>query len=382
MGGIMRIAIYTDILSKDKTTWFGRDWFIYEIIHRITITHPEHAFIIVSKESFETFPFHTENVKTVSLESSRSTTFSFYRLLNWKLPILLKKEKIDLLLSLNGFLPLKSTVPSCLVVRDISFLINTNTFSNTPLRYLYHHFPRYLSGTSIIAAVSFFCKKELVNQFKIPEEKIRVIQQGICGDYHPLNWQEREEVKNEHTDGREYFIYAGKINQEKNIINMLKGFSVLKKRLRSNMVLILAGNVDPEYKAFPELMRSYHFRDDVKRIGHAGLFEMTKLIGAAYGLVSPSVMKSFDVSVLEALHCRVPVLAASNTVAAEIAGDAALYFNPFKPDDIGDKFCELYKDESLRAMLISQADKQASQFNWEKTSDALWNCMMKIAKEP
>lgn len=376
----MRIAIYTDIVPKDETTWCGKDWFIYEIIHCIAGAHPEHEFIIISKETVDTSPFHLENLKQVSLGSSHSTKFSYYRLFNWKLPALLREENTDALLSLNGFLPLKNKIPSCIVVQDISFIRTNVPRSDNGQHYLKNHFGEYLSNAGSIAAVSDYCRKKLVNTFRIPNEKISVIHKGIHDDFRPLGWQEREEIKNEYTDGREYFIYAGDISRDKNIIHMLKGFSVLKKRLRSNMVLILAGKEDRAYKEFPELMRSYHFRDDVKRLGCVPVSEMAKLIGAAYALISPSVMESYSSSVTEALRCKVPVLAAAGSVYEELAGEAALYFDPFTPDDIGDKFCQIYKDENLRAMLIAHADEKAGQFNWSKTSDAIWNCMLQVVK--
>ncbi|TAN19514.1 MAG: glycosyltransferase family 1 protein [Chitinophagaceae bacterium] len=376
----MRVVIYTDILPKSEKDWHGKDWFIYEIIHCIAEAHSEHEFIIVSKESFDESPFHLENLKHVSLESSHSTKFSYYRLFNWKLPALLKEEKADALLSLNGFLPMKSKTPSCLVVQDISFIQTNLSKSDNGQRYLKKHFGEYLSNAGSIVTFSDYCWEKLVNTFKISNEKISVIRKGIHNDFRPLGWQEREEVKNKHTDGREYFIYAGNISGDKNIINMLKGFSVLKKRLRSNMVLILAGKEDRTYKEFPELMRSYHFRDDVKRLGYVPVSQMAKLVGAAYALISPSVMESYSSSVTEALRCKVPVLAAAGSVYEELAGEAALYFDPFIPDDIGDKFCQIYKDENLRAMLIAHTDEKSGQFNWNKTSDAIWNCMLQVVK--
>ncbi|MGH2645309.1 MAG: glycosyltransferase, partial [Chitinophagaceae bacterium] len=307
----MTIAIYINSFPADKNNWQRKDWFTYETLKRIPVSHPEHEFIIISNESFETLPFQAENLKHLSLESPSSSKFSLYRLLNWKLPTLLKREKAGALLSVNGFLPLKSSIPSCVLVQDVLFLAKPFREADKKVNYLKKHFQQYLSEAGSIATVSTFCKKELASRFAISPEKINVIYKGIDEIFHPLNWQEREEVKNAYTDGREYFIYAGNISKEKNIINMLKGFSVLKKRLRSNMVLILAGKEDKDYKEFPELMRSYHFRDDVKRMGQVSPEEMAKLTGAAYALVSPSAKENYSSPVTEALQCKVPVLAAA-----------------------------------------------------------------------
>lgn len=372
----MRIAIYTDILPGSEKDWSGKDWFIYEIIEHFSKSHADCEFIVISNESFTESPFEGKNIRHLSLESSHDTRFSLYRLLNWKLPSALKKEQVDILLSLNGFLPVKSTSPSCITVQDIAFIEKAISGSGGKLSYLKNHFPEYLSRADSIAAISDHCKNKFMGAFNIPEEKITVVYKGIHGNFHPLSWEEREEVKNEMTDGREYFIYAGDISRDKNIIALLKGFSVLKKRLRSNMVLILAGKQDPGYEEFPELMQAYHFRDDVNRPGHLDKEKIAKLIGASYALVSPDGTKSFDSAALEALQCHVPVLAGLGSVTEEIAGEAGLYFNPSDPVDIGDKFCEIYKDEHLRSRLTSAAADRAGRFNWDKTISSLWDAML------
>jgi glycosyltransferase involved in cell wall biosynthesis len=373
----MRIAVYIDALNADQSTWHGREWFIYETLQHMITTHRECEFTILSDKPFTGSYFQTGNVMTVALApSGTGILLSPYRRINRKLCALLQEQRIEVLLSMTSFLPLHTDIPSCLVVGDIPPVAEDRRS-----RYLARHFSRYLAQASSVAVISNYYRQKLISRFHIPDKKISVVYHGVHDNFHPLGWEEREEIKNQYTDGREYFICLSRIHPEKNIINLLKAFSILKKRLHSNMVLVLAGAWEPMYKEFPELLRTYYFRDDVKWLGHVGQPEIAKLVGAAYAMICPSATESFDLSVLEALQCHVPVLAASGTASRETGGDAALYFDPLQADEMGNQLCEIYKNENLRAHLIAAADAQAAKFSWDRTAALLWQSLEQAVEE-
>ena len=60
--------------------------------------------------------------------------------------------------------------------------------------------------------------------------KIDVVFSAAKEIFHPLNDEEKTATKNKYTEGKEYFVYAGAIHPRKNLINLLKAFSVFKKR--------------------------------------------------------------------------------------------------------------------------------------------------------
>lgn len=371
----MRIAIYSPSLNSDQASWQEAEWFCYETLKRIAASHTDHEFIVISDLPAGKSIFEAKNIHQLSLNSASKNLLSLYRRINWKLPALLKKQQADILVSLNGFLPLRKSIPACLVIQDLSFVAERAYFIDLHSRYQRRYFPKMLSKANTIAAISNFCKQELISHFQVVEQKINVVHKGVDESFKPMGWEEREEVKNEYTDGREFFIYTGSIHPGKNIIGLLKAFSVVKKKLFSNMALVLAGPLERGYKEFPELLRTYHFRKDVKWLQQAGRTETARLTGAAYALICPSSLECFSASALEALACQTPVLAAKNPAFEETGGEAALYFNPFQPEDMGEKMCEIYKNEDLRAQLMAKADEQVAKFNWDTTAGKLWSCI-------
>jgi glycosyltransferase involved in cell wall biosynthesis len=75
-------------------------------------------------------------------------------------------------------------------------------------------------------------------------------------------------VKQQLTEGKEYFLYVGAIHPRKNLINLLKGFSWFKKRYQSNMKLVLVGRMAWKNEMFLKQLESYKYRNDVVVAGY------------------------------------------------------------------------------------------------------------------
>ena len=68
--------------------------------------------------------------------------------------------------------------------------------------------------------------------------KLHVINPGIDEIFKPLDWEEKEIIREKYAEGKAYFLFSGDINRRSNLINLLKAFSFFKKRQKSNMMLL------------------------------------------------------------------------------------------------------------------------------------------------
>jgi glycosyltransferase involved in cell wall biosynthesis len=234
-----------------------------------------------------------------------------------------------------------------------------------------------LNKATSIATVSEFSKQDIINQYKTDAAKINVVFNGVKEIFQPENDEDKAATKNNYTDGKEYFIYAGAIHPRKNLMNLLKAFSVFKKRQQTNMKLVLAGRLAWKYESFEKDLKSYKYRSDVVMTGYVEDKELVKLIGAAYGMVYPSLFEGFGVPLLEAMQCDVPVITSAGSAMQEIAKEAALYVDAMSHNDIADKMMLLYKDENLRKELVLKGREVAKQYNWDKTAALLWQSIEK-----
>ena len=239
--------------------------------------------------------------------------------------------------------------------------------------------PVFLSKAIFIATVSEFSKQDIIRQYKTEATKIDIVFNGVKEIFQPVTEEDKAVMKNKYTEGKEYFVYAGSIHPRKNLMNLLKAFSIFKKRQQTNMKLVLTGRLAWKYESFKENLKSYKYRNDVIMTGYVEQKELVKIIGSAYGLVYPSLFEGFGVPVLEAMRCDVPVITSADSAMQEIAKDAALYTDANNTADMADKMMLLYKDEKLRKELIEKGKKVAGKYDWDKTAELLWQTILKTA---
>jgi glycosyltransferase involved in cell wall biosynthesis len=371
----MRIAVNTRLLLKGKLEGIG--WFTHQTLDRMVRKHPEHEFIFFFDRPYDPSFVFAPNVTPVVVSPQARHPILFYIWFEWRLPYLLRKYKADVFLSPDGYLSLKTKVPTCLVVHDLAFEHYPEHFVTSHKLYWRHYSPRFAEKAKRIATVSSYSKQDICHQYNIPGDKIDVVYNGAHDEYKPLEWDEREAVKAKYADGCEYFVFAGALHPRKNIVNLLKAFIAFKKRQRSNMKLVIVGRYAWKYDEVVKMREEMPFKEDVKWVGYMHVDELCKVMGGAYALVYPSLFEGFGIPILEALECNVPVIISNTSAMPEVAGDAGLLVDPTNVDDIADKMQQLYKDENLRAKLITNAKEQVKKFSWDKSADRLWSCLMK-----
>lgn len=371
----MRIGVNTRLLLKGKLEGIG--WFTHQLLQRIVHEHPEHDFYFFFDRPYDEGFVFSSNVTPIVVPPQARHPLLFAAWFDLTLPYALKKYKIDLFLSPDGFCSLTTKVPTCLVVHDLAFEHYPAHFVPSHKFYWKYFTPKFVNKAKRLVTVSQFSKQDIQNHYGVAGDKIDIVYNGAHKEYHPLTWEEKDAVKNQYADGCEYFVFAGALHPRKNILNLLKAFIVFKKRQRTNMKLIIVGRFAWKYEEVLHLKEEMPYKDDVKWVGYMNVDELSQIVGGAYAMVYASLFEGFGIPILEALKCNVPVIVSNTSSMPEVAGDAGLLVNPKDVDDIAAKMEMLYKDERLRTELISKAEAQASKFDWDRSAHKLWDSMMK-----
>jgi glycosyltransferase involved in cell wall biosynthesis len=371
----MKIAVNTRFLLNDYLEGYG--FFLYETFSRITRSHPEHEFIFIFDRPFDPRFVFGANVKAVVTGPPARHPLLWKLWYDIKLPAVIRKYKADLLVSCDGFCSLTTRVPQCIVVHDLAFLHYPDFIKRSHLSFYKKYTPRFLNKAKVVATVSQFSKNDIVSQYKTDPVKIDVVYSASKSIFHPIELHKMQEVKAKYTKGTEFFVYAGAIHPRKNLVALLKAFSIFKKRQQSNFKLVLAGRLAWKYESFLEDIKTYKYRNDVVLTGYVSDAELAGIIGAAYALIYPSLWEGFGVPVLEAMQSKVPVVTSLNSSMQEIAKDAALYADPHDHTDLAEKMMQVYKDEKLRNQLIQRGSDICKQYTWDRTAGLLWQTIMK-----
>jgi glycosyltransferase involved in cell wall biosynthesis len=371
----MKIAVNTRFLLSNYLEGYG--YFVFEVFKYLTNNHPEHQFIFIFDRPFDKRFVFSSNITPVVVGPPARHPLLWKYWFDLKIPSVLKKNKADVFVSVDGLCSLRTATPQCLVIHDVAFLHYPAHIKRSHLYFFKKYIPQFLKKANSIATVSEFSKKDILNHYKTDPEKISVVYSAAKDIFKPVTFETAEATKEKYTDGAEYFLYIGAIHPRKNLVNLLKAFSIFKKRLKSNMKLVLAGRLAWKYDSFIQNLKKYKFKEDVIMLGYLSEDELVKITGSAYALVYPSLLEGFGVPVLEAMKCHVPVITSSGSSMEEIAKDAALYADPESFEEIAAKMMLVYKDENLRKELIEKGKVIADQFSWKRTAELLWQSILK-----
>ena len=374
----MVIAVNTRFLIKNELEGCG--YFIQETFRLLTAFYPEHQFYFLFDRPYSQQFIFSDNVHPLVVPPPARVPVLWKIWYDVRIPSVLKQIKADVFVSPDGFCSLTTKVPQCMVVHDLAFLHHPSSYKPLHVLYLRHFMPRFLKKASSIVTVSEFSKQDIQSKYSVDPSRITVVYNGTREIFNK-QINNRELVKIKYAQGSEYFLYAGAIQPRKNLINLLKAFSIFKKRQQSNMKLVLAGRLAWKNDEFLRLLKTYKYRHDVVLTGYLPDPELSDIMHSAYALVYPSVFEGFGVPVLEAMKSEVPVLTSSGTSMNETAGAAGLYFDPHNYNDIADKMMMIYKDEDLRLEMIKKGTIRADDFSWKNTAGMLWKAIMKASSD-
>ena len=133
-------------------------------------------------------------------------------------------------------------------------------------------------------------------------------------------------------------------------------------------LLVLPGYPTAHEQELRERARSLGIGDDVRFPAWVSAAELEGLWETARVFVFPSLYEGFGLPVLEAMARGVPVACSNASSLPEVAGDAALLFDPHSEPAIAQALERLLEDDALRARLRALGTARAGQFTWERSA--------------
>lgn len=369
----MKIAINTRLLLKNRLEGIG--WFTYETLRRIVQNHPEHEFIFLfDRKPHPDFIF-SSNVKAVVLPPQARHPFLWYIWLQFSVASFLRKNKVDLFLSPDGFIPTRSKRPTLTVIHDINFHHYPKGLPLLTRLYYKHFFPIFARRANHVATVSQYSKDDIVNSYKINPQKISVVHNGANPDFVPISNDEKNEVKQEFTEGTPYFIFVGALNPRKNVDRLLRAFDCFKETTKDSHKLVIVGEPMFMTDSIKEALRQMKHVDSVIFTGRLEMDKLTRVMAAATALAFVPYFEGFGIPMVEAMYCHVPIIASNVTSMPEVAGEAAYFVDPFDEQQICEALTQLAQNTELRNSLIEKATQRKLLFNWDKSAEGLYQVM-------
>ena len=182
---IMRIAVNTRLLLEGKLDGIG--WFTFETFKRITRGHPEHEFIFLFDRPYSPEFIFSENIKPVIIGPPARHPVLWYAWFEYSVPSVLQKYDADVFISPDGFLSLKTMVPSLAVIHDINFHHRPEDLPVFTRMFYNRFFPLYAKKADIIVTVSEYSRQDICKSYSIPADKVNVVYNGANPAFRPLS---------------------------------------------------------------------------------------------------------------------------------------------------------------------------------------------------
>jgi glycosyltransferase involved in cell wall biosynthesis len=360
----MNIGINARHLIKGKLEGIG--WYSFEILKRLILLMPKHKFFFYYDRKTD-FLISGDNVFNVILNPPARHPILFRIWFNYVLPRNLKKFKIDLFFSPDGFISLNTPIPQIGVIHDLNFERYPEDLPKNVLKYYQKYMPLFAQTAEKIITVSNFSKTDIVENYGISPQKINVIFNGGNDAFKPLNTNQKKVFIEQNNNNRPFFIYVGSLHKRKNIERMLRGFK--KFNFLNKMDLIIVGtNMWKNQLNLEGLLKNVRF------LGRKSGPELANWVASSSALIYVSYFEGFGLPVLEGMLSGVPVVTSNLTSIPEVGGDSVIYVDPFNVDSIS---MGMEKAMENNQKLIKKAFLQAEKFSWDvsalKVKDLLLN---------
>jgi glycosyltransferase involved in cell wall biosynthesis len=220
-----------------------------------------------------------------------------------------------------------------------------------------------------IVTISEYSKAQIVERLGVPASKVTTIYCGVNGHFRCADRKEAYVAVSKALGIQEpYLLYVGNLKPHKNVSTLLRAYALLCERQEIRQRLLIIGD-DARWKAtLVEECAQLGIAGTTNFVSHVEQELLPKLYAGADLLVMPSRIEGFGLPVLEAMASGTPVVCSRAASLPEVAGDAALYFDPASAEELADTIEKVLRSTELQESLRAKGLERAKQFTWEEST--------------
>ncbi|MFA5777009.1 MAG: glycosyltransferase family 1 protein [Parcubacteria group bacterium] len=323
-------------------------------------------FIFLRKENFEEYQPKNSNFQKVLAD------YQWYTISEQiNMPRVLDKYDLDLVHFPHFNIPLLYRKKFIITIHDL-ILLHFSTIKNTALNPIFYwlKFLAYkiviksaITRAEKIIAVSNFTKNDILEHYKIPENKIIVTYQAADKNNSAINLENDKQILEKYGIIKPYIMYVGNAYPHKNLEALILGYGGIEKQ--ADLKLVLVGKEDYFYKKLKKLsaekkIKNIIFTDFVPDS------ELDVIYKNSLFYIFPSLYEGFGLPPLEAMMRKIPIASSDHPCMKEILDESAYFFDAAKKENITKAITEFYGNQGLRKQLAERGLEWAKKFSWEK----------------
>jgi len=360
----MRIGIDMSCVDEHKT---GVGWYTYNLVKNLIKIDNNNEYHILA------YPFLCNELKSIAGNnfSFHEIKEKYFRLLRLpiKVSLLAAKHKFDIFHCTYHIGPILKNCKLIITIYDLVSYIFPEMFK---LKHCFIYnimYPFLIKKGDIIIAISDNTKKDLINIFKIKEEKIKVTYVGIDNSYCVI--KDKESIKTilkKYNIVQPYILYVGTIEPRKNLVRLVYAFNKFKKQ-KTEHKLVIVGKKGWLYEELFKTVENTEYKKDIIFTGYVSVKDLIHIYNGADLFIYPSLYEGFGIPPLEAMACGIPVISSNTSSIPEVLGNAALLINPYNVREFVDGMNNLIFNKELRQKYIQEGFNKIKEYSWEKIAE-------------
>jgi alpha-1,3-rhamnosyl/mannosyltransferase len=368
-------------IGIDARTYFFRSGlgrYCRNILHAILNESKESRFVVwlSNQKTAAAFPPHSGSSMEIRISQASFGDLCAERGLFCSE---INESPVNVFFSPYSPVPSGARVPRVLTIHDLTAFKYPELHLESTVQYLKEALPESLEGGITLVADSRQTASDLAEVFPLATPRISVIPLGVEDRFFSdMNAEEISGVLARYgLKSRQYLLFLGNLESRKNLPRTARAYA--GSSLCGRIPLVLAGA--PRWGS-DELLRQIeecHLQSHVRILNYIPEEDLPALYRGALFFVYASLYEGFGLPVLEAMASGTAVLVSNASSLPEVAGESALYVNPWDTEEIRAGMERLFGDASLREELAARGISRARHFTWQRAGQDLLRILIEAA---
>lgn len=354
----------------------GIGWYLYRLLENLADREDVHLLLfsptIIQSPDLEgptVDPPRGPAIEVVRYEISPDRVLfagTVIRLLRRLEPLLIAAHGCRVLFAPNYFLPRRYALARGALVatiHDLGFRAVAWTLRDETLKELSERLDRTLQDAKQLITVSAAIRDELLRHGYDRPERVHVIHHG------PGQLSEVEAGELPTGIPSSFALHVGTLEPRKNIETMLSCWDLVCDRLEDSPQLVLCGKYGWKTESIRRQVEAAEKAGSVRHLGYVSEGELAALYAHARLVLFPSLYEGFGLPAVEALWAGTPLVCSDLPVLREVAGEAALFAPPDRPDLLAAAVIRILEEKAVRDDLIQKGRSRIAELSWRRTAE-------------
>ncbi len=339
-----------------------------ELVPELVAAAPEIRFTaFVNREAAAAGGPWSEAMPSITVPVRATSRVQWVRGEQQLLPRLARRAGIDLLHSLGSTAPARGPFVRVTTIHDLHYRLVPEAHFGLRALGMRVLVPLAARRSRRLIAVSRHTRDDLVRLLHVAPEKVDVVPWGVGARTHVAPLPEVE-LRRRHDLGERPFVLSVSAKRpHKNLVRLLDALATIPAERRP--VLVLPGYATPHEEELRRRAHELGIEGDVRFPSWVDESELEALYAAARCFVFPSLHEGFGLPVLEAMARGVPVACSDRSSLPEVAGEAALLFDPQDTGQIAAAVSTMLTDRALAGRLAQAGRARAGTFSWRRAAE-------------